>query len=61
MEDKLQRKIDYDKWIESEKQKKDMCGTYDFCKYCKKTLPNSCAHAVEAIQVALKETAYKKI
>ncbi len=37
-----------------------MCGSYDFCKYCKKELENPCANAVEAIQHALKETAYKR-
>ncbi len=60
MDNKVQKKIDYDKWLESEKQKRDMCGSYDFCKYCKKELENPCANAVEAIQHALKETAYKR-
>ncbi|MDE7100818.1 MAG: hypothetical protein K2O05_03085 [Anaeroplasmataceae bacterium] len=53
-----QRKIDYDKWLDSERKKKDMCGTYDFCKYCDKTKENPCANAVEAISKALNETAY---
>ncbi len=53
-----QRKIDYDKWLESEKKHKDMCGSYDFCKYCNKKLENPCAKAVEAISKALNETAY---
>ncbi len=53
-----QRKIDYDKWLESEKKQKDMCGSYDFCKYCDKKLKNPCARAVEAIEKALNETAY---
>ncbi len=55
-----QQKIDYDKWLESEKKHKDMCGSYDFCKYCDKTLENPCAKAVEKIEKALKETAYIK-
>lgn len=60
MENTVQKKIDYDKWIESEKLHKDLCGSYDFCKYCNKSLANPCANAVDAIQVALKETAYRK-
>ena len=35
-----QKKIDYEKWLESEKKHKDMCGSYDFCKYCDKSLEN---------------------
>ena len=60
MENTVQKKIDYDKWIESEKLHKDMCGSYDFCKYCDKTLKNPCASAVDAIEIALNETAYVK-
>ncbi len=59
MDEQLQRKIDYQKWLESEKQHKDMCGSYDFCHYCDKSLTNPCAHAVDAIEKALNETAYK--
>ena len=55
-----QKKIDFDKWIESEKKHQDMCGTYDFCKYCDKSVKNPCANAVEAISKALNETAYNK-
>ena len=32
MENTVQKKIDYDKWIESEKLHRDLCGSYDFCK-----------------------------
>lgn len=53
-----QQKLDYDKWLDSEKKHKDMCGAYDFCKYCDKSLTNPCACAVEAISKALNETAY---
>lgn len=60
MDNTIQKKVDFDKWLDSEKKKKDMCGTYDFCKYCKKELTNPCAHAIEAIEIALNETAYKR-
>lgn len=60
MDINVQKKIDYDKWLESERKKKDMCGSYDFCKYCDKSVQNPCAHAVEKIRLALQETAYKR-
>lgn len=60
MSDNIQQKIDYNKWLESEKLHKDMCGSYDFCHYCDKSLTNPCAHAVDAIEKALKETVYRK-
>lgn len=60
MSDNIQQKIDYNKWLESEKLHKDMCGSYDFCHYCDKSLTNPCAHAVDAIEKALKERAYRK-
>ncbi len=55
-----QKKIDFDKWLESEKKHKDMCGSYDFCEFCDKTLENPCAMAVEAIAKANNETSYVK-
>lgn len=60
MEDKIQKKIDFDKWLDSEKQHKDMCGSYDFCKYCDIKSENPCATAISKIQVAQNETAYRK-
>ncbi len=55
-----QKKIDYEKWLESEKKHKDMCGSYDFCKYCDKSLENPCARAVDAISKDKNETSYVK-
>jgi len=43
----LQEMIDLKKWFDSEEKSKDMCGTYDFCKYCDKSLPQPCAEAYE--------------
>lgn len=56
----LQKNIDDKKWFESEKKKQDMCGTYDFCKFCDISLPNPCAHAVDKIMEALDEKPKKK-
>ena len=55
-----QKKIDYEKWLESEKKHKDMCGSYDFCKYCDKSLENPCARVVDAISKDKNETSYVK-
>jgi hypothetical protein len=40
-----QKKIDEQKWLESEKAGHDTCGTYKFCGKCDKTLENPCAVA----------------
>lgn len=41
----LQKKIDNLKWEDSQKNGKDMCGTYDYCCVCKKG-KNPCANAM---------------
>lgn len=41
----LQHKLDVNKWLESEKAKKDLCGTYNYCKHCNKTNKYPCAAA----------------
>ncbi len=41
----LQNDLDIKKWLESEKEKKDLCGTYDFCIKCDKTKETPCAVA----------------
>lgn len=49
MEDKsvvgLQDRMDVDKWLESERQGRDMCGTYAYCSFCDKTEAYPCANA----------------
>ena len=41
----LQNKLDIQKWIDSQKANKDMCGSYDFCVKCDKNKENPCALA----------------
>ncbi|MCM1306380.1 MAG: hypothetical protein NC037_02685 [Bacteroides sp.] len=43
----LQGMIDLKKWYDSEVSGRDMCGTYDFCKYCDKSVQLPCASAYE--------------
>lgn len=41
----LQSKLDIEKWLESEKKGKDMCGEYDYCAYCENEREFPCASA----------------
>lgn len=42
---KLQEKLDFRKYHESEIIGKDLCGTYFYCKYCNKKNKYPCASA----------------
>lgn len=41
----IQAEFDVVKWLDSEATGVDTCGTYDFCKYCKKDRVNPCQRA----------------
>jgi hypothetical protein len=41
----LQNKLDIQKWIDSQRENRDLCGSYDFCSKCNKSLENPCAIA----------------
>ena len=41
----LQSKLDVEKWLESESNGKDMCGTYEYCAYCQNEEETPCANA----------------
>ena len=43
----LQGMLDLKKWYDSEVNHRDMCGTYDFCAYCDKSISLPCATAYE--------------
>lgn len=43
----LQGMIDLKKWYDSEVSGRDMCGSYEFCKYCDKSVQLPCATAYE--------------
>ncbi len=43
----LQHKIDVEKWLESETNHFDMCGSYDYCVWCNKDEATPCANAFE--------------
>lgn len=43
----LQNELDIKKWLDSEKENMDLCGTYDFCKGCNKEIEFPCAKAYQ--------------
>lgn len=40
-----QKRLDLKKWLDSNEQTKDTCGTYEYCKFCNKTETYPCAKA----------------
>ena len=46
----VQKELDTKKYEESAKAGKDLCGTYDYCKYCNKKNKYPCAAAVRRNQ-----------
>lgn len=57
----LQKKLDIEKWLESEVKGRDMCGAYDFCAYCENETELPCASAYERLQnTSVKPAAKKK-
>ena len=43
----LQAKLDEQKWNDSVSNHRDMCGAYDYCAFCDKTVALPCATAFE--------------
>ena len=43
----LQKKMDIQKWLDSETSHMDMCGHYDYCGHCNKLEETPCANALE--------------
>jgi wobble nucleotide-excising tRNase len=50
-----QQKLDIQKWVESKRNGKDMCGEYDFCQFCDKSVQYPCAKAYNKMQKANKK------
>ena len=44
---KRQAELDKIKWIKSEQQGSDACGTFDYCVKCNKNLENPCDKAYQ--------------
>ena len=65
---KRQRKLDNIKWLKSEEQGYDACGSFDYCVKCDKEKENPCDKAYMAFnkkavagQAAKKETAATEV
>lgn len=43
-----QAELDVQKWLDSESAGYDLCGEFDFCKMCDKSIENPCAAAYSA-------------
>ncbi len=50
----LQSKLDNQKWADSVANGRDMCGTYDFCAFCDKSIAYPCATAFEKMNRPVK-------
>lgn len=51
----LQDLLDKQKWLDSEQSKRDLCGTYDYCSFCDKTVALPCATAYQLMTESLSE------
>ena len=49
-----QQKLDLQKWVDSKRNGKDMCGEYDYCVLCDKTAEFPCAKAYNKMKKANK-------
>lgn len=50
----LQVKLDKIKWNDSVANGRDMCGSYEYCSYCNKSIANPCATAYEKLHRPVK-------
>lgn len=55
-----QNKFDREKWGESSKLGRDLCGTYDFCAFCDKSLEYPCANAMQKLVDSKQEKSEQK-
>lgn len=57
-----QKRLDEEKWLKSEKEGRDVCGEFEYCKFCDKMHAHPCANALEKAtkKPAVKKTCAKK-
>ena len=56
-----QKLLDEQKWIKSEQEGRDVCGEFDYCKFCDKSIANPCATALEKTEKKPAKVAAKKV
>ena len=56
-----QRRLDEEKWLKSEQEGRDVCGEFEYCKFCDKAHAHPCANALSqaAVKPAKKAPAKK--
>ena len=42
-----QKRLDEEKWLKSEQEGRDVCGEFEYCKFCDKMHAHPCAKALE--------------
>ncbi len=56
-----QKRLDEEKWLKSEQEGRDVCGEFDYCKFCDKNKVNPCATALsKSAKKPAKKTCAKK-
>lgn len=46
-----QRRLDEEKWLKSEQEGRDVCGEFEYCKFCDKSHAHPCANALSKATV----------
>lgn len=55
-----QKRLDEEKWLKSEKEGRDVCGEFEYCKFCDKEMAHPCANALSKANKPAKKTCAKK-
>ena len=55
-----QKRLDEEKWLKSEQAGRDVCGEFEYCKFCDKTHAHPCANALSKAEKPAKKTCAKK-
>lgn len=55
-----QKRLDEEKWLKSEQAGRDVCGEFEYCKFCDKTQAHPCANALSKSVKPAKKACAKK-
>lgn len=59
--EETQKRLDEEKWLKSEREGRDVCGEFEYCKFCDKKHAQPCAAALnKATAKPVKKTCTKK-
>jgi len=54
-----QKRLDEEKWLKSEQAGRDVCGEFEYCKFCDKMHAHPCANALSKATKKEKKTCVK--